>query len=214
MKNDPVSSSFSALLYDQLKEPSKPEPPKARTLGPGFGPGFGPGPEIGAGGFGTPPPLPAGGFGTSSPFPLSAGDPGVTGGYGTSSPFPLPPGVAGGYGTSPPLPPAGGPGVTGGYGTPPAPAPPAPAPAPAPAPPTNPPSAGSGTVPPAGGYGDIGPAIPPPGSPVTINQPTPLMGRADTLTFIPLANESDFVRFSFSASLYEKDLLTFELVSD
>ena len=30
----------------------------------------------------------------------------------------------------------------------------------------------------------------------------------------PLVNESDIVRLYFSASLYEKDLLTFELMSD
>ena len=68
-----VSSSFSALLYDQLREPSNQEPSLARdadiTIPPGgFGPPFGPGPVIPPGGFtpsglGPGPVLPTAGFG-------------------------------------------------------------------------------------------------------------------------------------------------------
>ena len=84
MKSDPVSSSFSALLYDQLREPSNQEPQLARdaalAIPPGsfdpFGPGFGPGPAIPPGGFGSSsfgpvPALPTGGFGPGPVVPPS-----------------------------------------------------------------------------------------------------------------------------------------------
>ena len=82
-----VSSSFSALLYDQLREPSNQEPllardAAARAFGTGALPG-GPGPAAPpSGGFGSGA-VPSG-FGTGGGFGSGAVPPGLgTGGFGS-----------------------------------------------------------------------------------------------------------------------------------
>ena len=73
MKSDPVSSSFSALLYDQLREPSNQEPPLARDAAFALSPRrLRPGPVkshggFGIFGFGPSPTLPTSGFGPDGP---------------------------------------------------------------------------------------------------------------------------------------------------